>query len=175
MSESWKFQEGHAHFVTFAVVGWIDVFTRADYAEFLLKSFAHCRDNKGLELHEFVIMPNHVHLIASSAKDGLGSILRDLKTYTSKELVRMIATNPKESRREWMLRMFREHGEANPQNTHHQFWQQENHPIVLDTPRKFAECTRYVRENPLRARLVTDEAAYRWGSANPNVWAELEE
>ena len=37
MSERWKFVGHYAHFVSFAVVGWIDVFTRAEYAEYLLK------------------------------------------------------------------------------------------------------------------------------------------
>ena len=38
MSERYKFVEGHAHFITFAVVGWVDVFTRREYAEFLPSS-----------------------------------------------------------------------------------------------------------------------------------------
>ncbi|HMZ50065.1 MAG TPA: hypothetical protein PL010_13020 [Flavobacteriales bacterium] len=54
MSERWKFVDEYAHFVSFAVVGWIDVFTRADYAEFLLKNLDHCRRNKGLAFDECV-------------------------------------------------------------------------------------------------------------------------
>ncbi len=116
MSERYKFVEGYAHFITFAVVGWVDVFTRREYAEFLLQNLAYCRKNKGLRLYEFVIMPNHLHLIAAAASGNLGEIMRDFKTYTSKELVKLIAANPRESRKEWMLRVFREHGAANPQN-----------------------------------------------------------
>ena len=134
MSERYKFVEGHAHFITFAVVGWVDVFTRREYAEFLLQNLAFCRKNKGLRLYEFVIMPNHLHLIAAAANGSLGEIMRDFKTYTSKELVKLIAANPRESRKEWMLRVFREHGAANPSNVHHQFWQQSNRPIILDKP-----------------------------------------
>jgi hypothetical protein len=48
MSERYKFVEGHAHFITFAVVGWVDVFTRREYAEFLLRNLAYCRKNKGI-------------------------------------------------------------------------------------------------------------------------------
>ena len=175
MSESWKFVDHYAHMVSFAVVGWVDVFTRADYAEFLLKNLDYCRKNKGLELYEFVIMPNHVHLIAAAVNGNLGEIMRDFKTFTSKELVKMIATNPQESRKEWMLRIFNEHGATNPHNKDHQFWQQSNKPILLDTPAKFDECTKYVRENPLRARLVADETAYTWSSANPHAGIELDE
>ncbi len=175
MSERWKFVGHHAHFVSFAVVGWVDVFTRAVYAEFLLKNLAYWRKSKGLVLYEFVIMPSHVHLIAAAANANLGEIMRDFKTYTSKELVKLIAANEQESRKEWMLRLFKEHGAANPLNTHNQFWQQSNKPILLDTPKKFDDCVRYVRENPLVAGLVTDETAYTWSSANPQIGVELDE
>ncbi|MBL8009657.1 MAG: transposase [Flavobacteriales bacterium] len=175
MSERWKFVGHHAHFVSFAVVGWVDVFTRAVYAEFLLKNLAYCPKSKGLVLYEFVIMPSHVHLIAAAANANLGEIMRDFKTYTSKELVKLIAANEQESRKEWMLRLFKEHGAANPLNTHNQFWQQSNKPILLDTPKKFDDCVRYVRENPLVAGLVTDETAYTWSSANPQIGVELDE
>ncbi|MCO5274487.1 MAG: transposase [Flavobacteriales bacterium] len=169
MSERYKFVEGHAHFITFAVVGWVDVFTRREYTEFLLQNLAYCRKNKGLRLYEFVIMPNHLHLIAVAANGNLGEIMRDFKTFTSKELVKRIAANPQESRREWMLRVFREHGAANPQNVHHQFWQQSNRPIILDKPELFEQRRVYLRENPPRAGLVNDESAYMWSSANPHL------
>ena len=58
-------------------------------------------------------------MIAAAADGSLGEIMRDLKTFTSKELVKKIASNPRESRKEWMLRIFREHGAANPHNKHH--------------------------------------------------------
>ncbi len=53
--------------------------------------------------------------------------------------------------------------------------QQSNKPIMLDTPKKFEECVRYVRENPLVAGLVTEETAYKWSSANPHIGMELDE
>ena len=122
-----------------------------------------------VELDAFVIMPNHLHLIAAAANGNLGEIMRDFKTYTSKELVKLIGANPRESRKEWMLRVFREHGAANPQNVHYQFWQQSNRPIILDKPELFDQRRRYLRENPLRAGLVNDESAYMWSSANPHL------
>ena len=63
-------------------------FTRREYAEFLLENLTYCRKNKGLRLYEFVVMPNHLHLIAAAADGSLGEIMRDFKTFTSKELVK---------------------------------------------------------------------------------------
>lgn len=101
--------------------------------------------------------------------------MRDFKTFTSKELVKRIAANPQESRTEWMLRLFQEHGSANPHNKDHQFRQQSNRPIILDTPELFDQRRRYLRENPLRAGLFHDETAYMWSSASPYLGSEFDE
>ena len=43
-----------------------------------------------------------------------------------------IRTNTTESRKEWLLKFFKEKGQENTQNENHQFWQHGNHPIELD-------------------------------------------
>ena len=68
-----------AHFVTFSVIGWIDVFSRECYKEIFVQSLKYCQENKGLKLHAWVIMTNHVHLIISSDTNKLEHIVRDLK------------------------------------------------------------------------------------------------
>jgi putative transposase len=36
------------HFITFAVVEWIDVFTRSKYADIIVESLRFCQQQKGL-------------------------------------------------------------------------------------------------------------------------------
>ena len=46
----------------------------------LIDSLAYCRKEKGLELYGYVIMNNHVHLIARAKEDSeLSDIFRDFK------------------------------------------------------------------------------------------------
>ena len=45
-------------------------------------------------------MPSHVHLIFRAKDNNPGDLLRDLKTYTSKRMQRLIEENPQESRKE---------------------------------------------------------------------------
>ena len=67
MSSKYKVgEDAIAHFVTFAIVGWIDVFSRECYKEIFVNSLKYCQENKGLKLHAWVIMTNHVHLIVNS-------------------------------------------------------------------------------------------------------------
>ncbi|MDX1629593.1 MAG: transposase [Fulvivirga sp.] len=79
------------YFVTFTVVGWIDVFTRKVYKDVIIDSLKYCQREKGLILHAFVIMSNHLHLIIS-AKEGavLSDIIRDFKKYTAKAIIKLI-------------------------------------------------------------------------------------
>ena len=39
--------------------------------------------------------------------------------------------NPKESRKQWLLKMFQDNGMKNSNNTKYQFWQQNNHAFDL--------------------------------------------
>jgi len=50
-----------------------------------------------------VIMSNHMHLIVASSKTSLSDIIRDFKKYTATQIVKAIAANEKESRKDWLL------------------------------------------------------------------------
>ncbi len=121
------------HFITFAVVEWIDVFTRRTYSDIIMESLRYCSKNKGLKLHAWCIMSNHIHLIISAADGNLSDILRDFKKFTSKEIITAIENYKQESRKNWMLWIFRKAGEKNSRNKEYQFWQQDNHAIQLET------------------------------------------
>ena len=142
------------HFVTFSVVGWIDVFSREEYKEIFVESLKYCQKNKGLVLHAWVVMTNHVHLIISSNSNKLEHIVRDLKKYTSKQIIRAIQENTQESRREWMLNIFSYAGKTNTNNTGFQFWKQDYHLIELNTVAKTQQRLNYLHENPVRSGLV---------------------
>ncbi|MFT4521148.1 MAG: putative transposase [Bacteroidia bacterium] len=154
------------HFITFAVVGWIDVFTRTIYKDILVDGLRYCQDQKGLTVHSWVIMTNHVHLIISAKTGhGLSNILRDFKKHTSVQVLRAIEENPSESRREWMLALFREAGNGNVRNENRQFWRQDNHPIELSNNVMKGQRLNYVHNNPVKAGIVTNATDYLYSSA----------
>ncbi len=101
MSSKYKVgEDAIPHFVTFSVVGWVDVFSREQYKELFVESLKYCQQQKGMVLHAWVIMTNHVHLIISSNSNQLENIVRDLKKYTSKQIIKAIQENNSESRKE---------------------------------------------------------------------------
>jgi len=95
----------------------VDVFTRRDYKDIAVESIRFCRTEKGLLLFSWVIMSDHVHLIAEAAEGfKLQDIIRDLKKYTREQIIKVIEEHPCESRREWMLKIFRKAGAASSNN-----------------------------------------------------------
>jgi putative transposase len=153
------------HFVTFSVVQWIDVFSRKSYADILVESLKYCHANKGLKIHAWCIMSNHVHLIISAtAPHELSGILRDFKKFTSGQILKAIAENNHESRKKWMLWIFKKAGEKNNRNNDSQFWQKDNHPIECDTDEILETRLQYLHENPVRANIVRNEQDYIYSS-----------
>ena len=153
------------HYITFSVVERIDVFTRAQYADIVVESLRYCQLNKALNVHAWCLMSNHVHLIVSISEPiTLLEVLRDFKKFTSSRIIKAIETNTKESRKNWMLWIFKKAGEKNERNKDYQFWQQENHPIEFSTNEILQSKIKYLHENPVRAGLVRNESDYVYSS-----------
>ena len=166
MSSKYKVgDDASAHFVTFTVVGWIDIFSRDCYKDILVNSLQFCADHKGLLLHAWVIMTNHVHLIISSQTNKVEHIVRDLKKFTSHQIIKAIQEHPQESRKEWMLSIFRFTGKNNNNNKEFQFWKQDYNPIELDSDEKLKQRLNYLHENPVRAGLVWEPWHFKYSSA----------
>ena len=167
MSTKYKFiDKDGIYFVSFATISWVDVFTRPVYNEVFIDSVRYCQLNKGLCLHAWCLMSNHAHLVFSrSGQYSHSDILRDLKKFTSKKLIEAIENNPSESRKEWMLNIFRNAGQNKANNQDFQFWQQDNHPIELFSPSVTFQKIDYVHNNPVVAGIVSEADHYLHSSA----------
>jgi len=112
-------------------------------------------------------MPSHLHLIADAERGLLSAIIRDFKSYTGKKMIAVIQEHPQESRKEWLLYLFSYFGKRNQQNAQHQFWQQNSHPIDLQSQHWITQKVSYIHENPVKAGLVNEAHHWVFSSANP--------
>jgi putative transposase len=169
MSRKYKFHDKDAvYFVSFSVVNWIDVFTRNEYRQILVDSIKHCMEHKGLAVHAWVIMSNHVHLLISlkdNSNNALSNVMRDLKKFTATHLIKAIRENERESRKDWMMQMFGQAGAYNSNNTNFQFWRQDNHPIQMKNSAQCHHTIDYIHENPVKAGWVNYATNFPWSSA----------
>jgi len=155
------------YYLTFTVCGWIDIFTRQSYRDILIESFKYCQQQKGLHLHAYVIMSNHVHLIAS-VDDGftLSGFIGDCKKFTSKKILYEIENSGIESRKEWMLHQFKYYASRHSRNDTFQLWEHNNHPIELSSPAFTQQKIDYIHQNPVRAGLLCRAEDYIYSSAS---------
>lgn len=166
MSDKYKTEECKVYYVTITVVGWIDVFTRKEYVCELIKNIQYCQQNKRLEIYAYVIMSNHIHMVAKAKTGRLNILLGHFKSFTAKEFIKQIEQNQQESRKEWLMHMFKFFGRGNSQNEEYQFWQNGNHPIELWSNEMIQQKINYIHNNPVKQGVVANPEDYLYSSAN---------
>ncbi len=172
MSTGYQIKEQTApYYLTLQIVDWIDVFTRQIYRDIAIDSFRYCQQNKGLQIFGYVIMSNHIHLIANSPDGHLSETIRDFKKFTSKSITDAIAEG-NESRKVWMLNRFAFNTKLHSRNQKYQVWTHENHAVVLYSNDFIQEKLEYLHNNPVRAGLVNRPEDYLYSSARN--YADLE-
>ena len=92
-------------------------------------------------LHDWVVMPNHVHLVIEPrGTHALSDILHNLKSYSATEANRCLGR-------------------------HGAFWQHESYDRLIRGQAEFDRCVQYVRQNPVRASLAETPEQYAYGCA----------
>ncbi len=158
------YNQSKAYYLTFTVVGWIDVFSRKVYREILIESLKYCQQNKGLNIYAYVIMTNHIHLLVNCVNENLSQVVGDFKKITSKKIIEAIQQE-NESRREWMLNLFSFEASKHTRNKNYQFWTHDNHPIEIFSNKFIKQKVEYIQNNPVRAAIVDKPEDYIYSSA----------
>ena len=91
-------------------------------------------------LRAYVVMPNHVHLLATPAV-AVPKLTRSLKGITAKRANEILAL------------------------TGHPFWQEESYDHLIRNKQEFERIQKYIEENPVRAGLAGEPGEYQWSSA----------
>jgi putative transposase len=91
-------------------------------------------------LWSYVVMPNHVHLLATPAVP-VPKMTRSLKGITAKRANLILGL------------------------TGRPFWQEESYDHVVRNERESEKIRSYIEHNPVRARLAARAGEYRWSSA----------
>jgi REP element-mobilizing transposase RayT len=158
MSKKYRIRNPYGHyFLTHTVVDWLDVFTRNEYKDIVVDTLKYYQVNKGLEIMEWCLMTNHLHMIAKT--DGLyqlDALIRDFKKFSSRELAKAITVNPRESRKKWLLSVLKSHNGA--------FWQR-GYSVELEDSRVIEQKCLYIRMNPVKAGFSDCPEAYVYSSA----------
>jgi putative transposase len=119
-------------------------FTHQDAVNFL-KWLGEAADKHGLAVHAYVLMPNHIHLLASPAQPE--SLPRTMQTLGRRYVGHINALRARTGT----------------------VWEGRYRAAVVDTDAYFFRCSRYIEMNPVRAGLAKDPGAYPWSSYGANA------
>jgi putative transposase len=156
-----KENENLPHFITMTTIGWLDIFTKKEYSEAIINCLKYSRANLGLLLYEYVIMTNHVHLIAAAAEGKyLSNIIASVKRYTTAEILNLLRADNRCYISD-VLKLHNVGRDGFPINV----WQRENYPEVIIANKFYEKHMEYIHNNPVRKGYVANAQDWTYSSA----------
>jgi len=147
------------YFLTATVVEWIPAFIGTEPCGVLIDALDFCRKQKGLRLYAYVIMENHLHLVAQA--DELSRVVQSFKRHTARELLAWAERTNKG----WLRNQFAYFKAPHKHESIHQVWQEGVHPQLLINDAMVLQKITYIHENPVRRGWVDAPEHWRYSSA----------
>ena len=158
----YRADENLPYFCTITVLDWLPVLIEARYIDPIIESLRFCRQRKDLVLFAFVVMPNHIHLVAA-AGEHLHPVMRDFKRFTSRTIHDRLKHDGRGTYLGWLegatQHARRQRGELG-------LWQDGFHPQALYSRAVFEQKLNYLHENPVRKGLVRHSCDWWYSSAS---------
>ena len=147
------------HFATCTVVNWLPIFTRPDAVQIVLDSLRHLQAADDLTLFGFVIMENHLHVIASAAR--LSHAIGRFKSFTARKIIDLLIDKGEKG----ILRQLSYAKLPHKMDREYQMWQEGSHPVLLSGDDMMRQRLEYMHNNPVRRGYVDDPVHWRYSSA----------
>ncbi|MDH5233113.1 MAG: transposase [Gammaproteobacteria bacterium] len=121
------------------------IFVGEEDYEFYLKKLGEACKKHQCDLHAYVLMTNHVHLLMTPhLKGGIGKVMQMLGRY-------------------YVQYFNHQHNRTGT------LWEGRYKATVLDSKQYLLSCSRYIELNPVRADRVKHPADYPWSSYHYNA------
>ena len=147
------------HFLTCTVSHWLPLFAHRDAAAVVLDSLVYLTTAERLTLWAYVLMENHLHLIASSS--NLSKEISAFKSYTAHALVDLL----QETRRISLLKRFAVHRSTGTPERAYRIWQPGSHPKQIQGEAMLWQKLSYIHMNPVKRGYVDAPEHWRYSSA----------
>ncbi|HKS80687.1 MAG TPA: transposase [Candidatus Acidoferrales bacterium] len=133
---------GFTYFVTTKTWQNRSIFQVTENAEILIECMLRHRERGAYSLHEFVVMPNHLHLLLTPVIDAsLEKAMQLIKGASSHDI-------------------------RKARSLHFEIWQPGFHEESVRDLNDYRTKVEYIRMNPVRARLVDEPGLWAYSSAS---------
>ncbi len=153
------YESTHPYFITCTILNWLPVFTRVESADIIIESLRYLQREEGLRLYAYVILENHIHLVASS--DDIARSMKHFKSFTAKELIKLLQSENASV----LLEQFRFYKKAHKTTAEYQIWQEGSQPKLIQTEAMMLSKIDYIHQNPVKRGYVDEAWHWRYSSA----------
>jgi putative transposase len=147
------------HFMTCTIVGWLPIFTRPETVNIVLESWRFLHDRERMSIMAYVILENHLHLIAVG--NDLSKEMGDFKSYTARRIIDLLV----DSKAETIQRQLRREKTAHKTDRDYQLWQEGSKPKEIQNDEMMRQKLEYIHCNPVKRGYVDVPEHWRYSSA----------
>jgi len=153
------YEPTHPHFITCTVLHWIPIFTNKKSVKIVLDSLKYLQEHHGLKIYAYVILENHLHLVAQS--DDIARDIARFKSFTARKIIDLL----REEKVTTILDQLRFYKKAHKSDREFQLWQEGMQPKLIQNESIMRQKIEYIHNNPVKRGYVDDAAHWRYSSA----------
>ena len=153
------YESHYPYFLTCTVIGWLPVFTRPETVQIIYDSWKFLQDEGRLLIYGYVILENHLHLVASSP--DLAKEIGDFKSFTARKIIDHLEAKKVKTLLKWLRFLKARH----KTDREYQLWQEGTHPEQVQNDEMMRQKLEYVHGNPVERGYVDEAIHWRHSSA----------
>ncbi len=147
------------HFITCTILHWIPIFTRTQTTDIIFSSLKYLQKNDNLKIYAYVILENHLHLIAKS--DDIAKSMAKFKSFSAREIINYLKKENAKS----ILEQLAFYKKAHKTSSEFQLWQEGMQPKQILSEKMMQERIQYIHNNPVKRGYVDNAVHWRYSSA----------
>ena len=153
------YEPTHPHFITCTVLNWIPIFTNQESVDIIIDSLKYLQKSDNLTIHAYVVLENHLHLIAKS--NDISQSMARFKAHTARTLIKLLT----EKNVTTILDQLRFYKKAHKKDREYQLWQEGIKPKLIQSESMMLRYIDYIHNNPLKRGYVDEAKHWRYSSA----------
>ena len=124
-----------------------------------LHSWQYLQQNSNFKLYGYVILENHIHLIAQS--DNIQTDIQRFKSYSARQIIDYL----KAHNINLILQQLAFYKKAHKLDSEYQLWQEGSHPQVIESEDILRQKLEYMHYNPVKRGYIDKPEHWRYSSA----------
>jgi putative transposase len=121
------FDHAYPYSLTCTIVGWQAVFTRPEAVQIVFDSWNFLKKEKGFRLYAYVVLENHLHLIASAPQ--LSGAIKSFKMYMARQIIDLLESQGAMV----LLRQLRALKRRHKTESEYQVWEEGSMPKQIES------------------------------------------